>query len=111
MARPTPRRDPLRHMLEQLTTAKLAGIPFEDAWRAARRNCLWPHETAARRIQKAALDVTKDEWEAAYLDEPTAVSALFDTLTRVAEQREPPESPAAQLGDMAQVLVRIGTER
>ena len=74
-------------------------LPFEQAWREAWNEIIWPHDTVQRRQWKGALMGTKREWCAAYDLQPTLVGRMLEGME--AALHPPEELDAEEQGYIA----------
>lgn len=60
-----------------LAQLKRGDKPFEVAWREAKAQIIWPHDTGHRRQWRLALEATRGEWQACYEGVPTKISLML----------------------------------
>jgi hypothetical protein len=88
------RHRPIVQVRHYLIVARRQGFSFEEAWLQALRMTKFEHDTMHRKDTRAALDETRDAWEAAYHGEDVpggrALIALADMLAAEDDHAPPP---------------------
>lgn len=80
MPAPALRPPPVTQMGAALARLKREDVPFESAWRDAKKLIIWPHDTGHRQQWRIALEATRAEWQACYEGRPTPISLLLRDL-------------------------------
>lgn len=87
---------------------------WEGCWEVMVDERAWPHATRHRRAWRKAMQVTRSEMRAAFLDQPTAYAFVAERITTAADAMcvhlEPDQIPTAMLAAHAYVRTPEGEE-